>query len=180
MNYADAFKAIRHAYRLTQVEFAQLLRVSKPTIQKLEAGDYPPSEKITAGLVELFRSERFRGEFRSRVEAGDLHSVRAAFGDLLDLVDGEKGVPLPSALSSITSTPNLADVYADLRKDYTEFREIVLSQQTTIQTLSRSTENLSESAKNWSESGRNLSESNKNLSESIKNLTGDIASKGCR
>jgi DNA-binding XRE family transcriptional regulator len=172
VNYADAFKALRHAYRLTQVEFAKLLQVSKPTIQKLEAGDYPPSEKITAGLAALFRSDRFRGEFRARVEAGDLHSVRVAFGDLLDLVDAEKGED-----STVLSSTSIAEIYADLRKDYSEFRDIVRSQQNTIQTLSESTKHLSESTKNLTESGKNWSESNKNLSESIKNLTEGNSSK---
>jgi DNA-binding XRE family transcriptional regulator len=196
MNYADAFKSLRHAYRLTQAEFAKLLQISKPTVQKLEGGNYPPSEKITAGLVELFRSERFRSEFRPRVEAGDLHPVRAAFGDLLDLVDAEMGGALP-VLGRPASVPtgNIADIYADLRKDYSEFRDIVRAQQTTIQTLSESShnwsltgknlsdstknltetsKNLSESTKNFSISTKNLSESNKNLSESIKNLTGSV------
>lgn len=188
MNYADAFKSLRHAYGLTQVEFAELLRVSKPTIQKLEAGDYPPSEKITVRLAELFRSEKFRSEFRSRVETGDLCSVGVAFGDLLGFVDAEESTSLP--LSSPVSAPsgNMADAYADLRKDYAEFREIVRSQQDTIRDLSASVsesnknlsvsnKNLSESTKsfavsteNFSETAKNLSESNKNLSESVKSL----------
>lgn len=179
MNYADAFKSLRHAYGLTQIEFAGLLRVSKPTIQKLEAGDYQPSEKITVRLAELFRSEKFRNEFRSRVETGDLRSVGAVFSELLGLVDAEESVDLPTSKikSKTAQLVNLADVYADLKKDYAEFRTIVenLSESNrnyseTAKCLAVSTQNLSESGKNLVETTKILSESNKNLSESVKSL----------
>jgi len=177
MNYAEAFKSLRHAYGLTQIEFAEVLRVSKPTIQKLEAGDYPPSEKITVRLGELFRSEKFRSEFRPRVETGDLRSVGVAFGDLLGLVDAEKSTSLPQSSPIPVPSGNITDAYEDLRKDYAEFREIVRSQQDTIRELatssknfSVSTVNFSESTKNLSETAVNLSASNKNLSESVKSL----------
>jgi len=144
LSYADAFKSLRHAYKLTQVEFAKLLQVSKPTIQKLEAGSYMPSEKMAARLVELFRSDRFKNEFKPRVNAGDLRSVGVAFGNLLDLVYAEE-----EASAASVPVDNSGGVYADIKKDYAEFQAMVRSQQETI---------------------RNLSESNKNLAESIKHL----------
>ena len=164
MSYAEAFKALRLAYKMTQVEFAGLLQVSKPTIQKLEAGNYPPSEKMAARLAELFRSEKFRSEFRPRVETGDLGSVKKAFGSLLELADAE-GAPPPSA-------PNLPDGLADAyTKDHVEFLAMMRSQQDTIHTLSKSTENFSESTKNIAESNKNMSETGKTLAKSTENLS---------
>jgi len=164
VSYAEAFKALRLAYRMTQVEFAGLLQVSKPTIQKLEAGNYPPSEKMAARLAELFRSEKFRSEFRPRVETGDLGSVKEAFGSLLELADAE-GAPPPSA-------PNLPDGLADAyTKDHVEFLAMMRSQQDTIHTLSKSTENFSESTKNIAESNKNMSETGKTLAKSTENLS---------
>ena len=174
MVYAEAFKSLRYAYRLTQVEFAELLQVSKPTIQKLEAGDYPPSEKITARLAELFRSEKFRIELRSRVETGDLRSVGMAFGGLLELVDAEDAASLAQASSVLSASglpENLAGAYADMKRDHAEFLAMMRSQQDTIHNLSESTHNLSESTKSFAVSTQNLSETSRSLAESNKNLT---------
>jgi transcriptional regulator with XRE-family HTH domain len=166
--YAEAFKSLRYAYRLTQVEFAELLRVSKPTIQKLEAGDYPPSEKITARLAELFRSEKFRIELRSRVETGDLRSVGMAFGGLLELVDAEDAASLAQASSVLSASglpENLAGAYADMKRDHAEFLAMMRSQQDTIHNLSESGKSFAVSTQNLSETSRSLAESNKNLTE---------------
>jgi len=131
------------------------LQVSKPTIQKLEAGDYPPSEKMTARLAELFRSEKFRNEFRLRVDTGDLHSVKTAFGGLFELADAEGAASLPPPpTSALPDNP----ASTDLNRYYTEFWAMMRSQQDTIQALSKSNENLSESAKSLAESNKNLSE----------------------
>ena len=181
MSYAEAFKSLRHAYKLTQAEFAELLQVSKPTIQKLEAGDYPPSEKMTARLAELFRSERFRTELRPRVEAGDLRFVGMAFGALLEFVDANDAA-VPPALAA--SPESMAGVYEDLKKDHAEFLAMMRSQQDTIHNLSESTNNLSVSTKSLSESTKsfaastqNLSETSRSLAESNKSLT-ECLSKG--
>ena len=156
MSYADAFKSLRYAYRQTQAEFAELLEVSKPTIQKLEAGKYPPSEKIIVRLAELFRTERFSNEFRQRVEAGDLRSVKTVFGDLLEPIGIEGTASLSSAYPVSAQSNNLAE-------DLKMFQELVRSQQDTI--------------KNLSVSNKNLSETSKSLSESVKNLSKDSTAK---
>lgn len=183
MGYAEAFKSLRHAYKLTQAEFAELLQVSKPTIQKLEAGDYPPSEKMTARLAELFRSERFRTELRPRVEAGDLRFVGMAFGALLEFVDANDAAVSPAPdLPDLTGS--LAGVYEDMKRDHAEFLAMMRSQQDTIHNLSESTNNLSVSTKSLSESTKsfaastqNLSETSRSLAESNKSLT-ECLSKG--
>jgi transcriptional regulator with XRE-family HTH domain len=129
----EAFKALRLAYGLTQLEFAKLLRVSKPTIQKLEAGEYLPSEKINARLVELFHTDKFKSELRPRVEGGDLNSIRVAFGKLLERVDVEAATSLsPESLVSSLSDDNA----------YTELVAIIRSQQGVIQKLSESNKDL--------------------------------------
>jgi transcriptional regulator with XRE-family HTH domain len=138
----EAFKALRLAYGLTQIEFAILLKVSKPTIQKLEAGEYPPSNKINARLVELFQTDRFRNELRPRVEGGDLNSIKVAFGRLLERVDVEAATslspePLVSSLSDADAT-----AYEDLKRQYNELIAIIRSQQGVIQTLSETNKNL--------------------------------------
>jgi len=167
VSYAEAFKALRLAYKMTQAGFAELLQVSKPTIQKLEAGNYPPSEKMAARLAELFRSEKFRSEFRPRVETGDLSSVKAAFGSLLERADAEDAASSAQA----TSAPDLPNCLTEAyTKDHVEFLAMMRSQQDTIHTLSKSTENFSESTKNIAESNKNMSETGKNLSESSKTL----------
>jgi DNA-binding XRE family transcriptional regulator len=152
---------------MTQAGFAELLQVSKPTIQKLEAGNYPPSEKMAARLAELFRSEKFRGDFMPRVETGDLGSVKEAFGSLLELADAE-GAASSARAAPAPNLPNgLTNAYT---KDHVEFLSMMRSQQDTIHTLSKSTENFSESSKSIAESNKNLSETSKNLSESGKGL----------
>jgi len=170
VGYAEAFKALRHAYKLTQAEFAELLCVSKATVQKLEAGDYPPSEKMTARLAELFRSEKFRSEFRPRVEAGDLRSVGVAFGGLLEIADAECAASLPPnpPVSMSVLPDSLVNVYTDLRRDHAEFLAMMRSQQDAIQNFSESSKNLSESTQTLSESTKILAESNRNMSESTK------------
>jgi len=142
VSYAEALKSLRLAYNLTQVEFAKLLQVSKPTIQKLEAGDYPPSEKVTARLAELFQSEKFRSTFRPRVDAGDLYSVKIAFGNLLELADAKSAASLPPVqpISVLPDNPT----NTDLNKYYTELWAVIRSQEHTIQTLAESNKNLSE------------------------------------
>ena len=168
MSYAEAFKALRLAYKMTQAGFAELLQVSKPTIQKLEAGNYPPSEKMAARLAELFRSEKFRSELRPRVETGDLSSVKAAFGSLLERADAEDAASSAQA----TSAPDLPNCLTDAyTKDHVEFLAMMRSQQDTIHTLSKSTENFSESTKNIAESNKNMSETGKTLAKSTENLS---------
>jgi len=168
VSYAEAFKSLRHAYRMTQAGFAELLQVSKPTIQKLEAGNYPPSEKMAARLAELFRSEKFRGEFMPRVETGDLGSVKEAFGSLLELADAEGAASSARAAPAPTLPNGLTDAYT---KDHVEFLSMMRSQQDTIHTLSKSTENFSESTKNIAESNKNMSETGKTLAKSTENLS---------
>jgi transcriptional regulator with XRE-family HTH domain len=177
VGYAEAFKSLRHAYKLTQAEFAELLQVSKPTIQKLEAGDYPPSEKMTARLAELFRSERFRTELRPRVEAGDLRFVGMAFGALLEFADAGDATVSP-APDQPDLPDSLAGVYKDMKRDHAEFLAMMRSQQDTIHNLSESsksfavsTQNLSETSKTLATSTQNLSETNRSLAESNNNLT---------
>jgi len=162
VSYAEALKSLRLAYRLTQVEFAELLQVSKPTIQKLEAGDYPPSEKMTARLAELFRSEKFRNEFRPRVDAGDLRPVGIAFGGLLEIADAEA-----AALSPASPMPVIPDNPVNTDQ---KFWAMMCSQQNTIENLSESGKSLADSQKNFSESTKSLAEAQNNLSESSKSL----------
>ena len=168
MSYAEAFKALRLAYKMTQAGFAELLQVSKPTIQKLEAGNYPPSEKMAARLAELFRSEKFRSELRPRVETGDLSSVKAAFGSLLERADAEDAASSAQA----TSAPDLPNCLTDAyTKDHVEFLAMMRSQQDTIHTLSESGKSLAKSTENFSESSKSIAESNKTLAKSTENLS---------
>lgn len=166
MSYREALKSLRLAYKLTQGEFAELLQVSKATIQKLEAGSYPPSEKVRARLVELFGAEKFRTELRPRVETGDLRVVKEVFGDLFDLVDANVADGLSARLQASGQTINLAEAYMELKNNYSEFRDVVRSQQDTIRDLSSTSKTMAESNKNLSVSTQNFSESSKILAES--------------
>ena len=54
MTYAEAIKILRKKLVLTQAEFATMLGVSFPSVNRWESGKYEPTMKIKKKLVILF------------------------------------------------------------------------------------------------------------------------------
>lgn len=55
MTYAEAIKLLRKRLALTQIEFANMLGTSFPSVNRWESGKYEPTMKMKKKLIVLFK-----------------------------------------------------------------------------------------------------------------------------